>query len=854
MKIFKNICVFILFFLGSLFLSGCKNKTVSITFDVTGGSSVNDINEIDLKETIILPISEKDNFKFIGWYLEDKEMTSELIVEYFTVNKDLITINLTAKWEKEKYNVKFYDNGILLKEEVVKYNESATAPKIIEKTGFNFIKWDLDFSNVKEDLNVTAIWENKIFNIKYSDYDGTILKEIKAEYNQDLNNIIAPLVNRNGYKFLGWSQKLPANMPSEDIVLIANYSVNKYNIFFIENGGSEVTDINQEFGTEVNKPTDPIKEGYKFLGWYLQQEFIELYEFSIMSYVDVTLYAKWEVEIYKIILLDDDLQVLDELQIEYNCNLDLISLPLVKKNGYTFIKWSKELPNKMPNSDIVLIAEYKINQYVISFEVNGGSIINPIIQDFKSPVSRPINPLKVGYVFEGWYLEENLLNLYIFTTMPSENIVLYAKWVQDDSILNEFENYITNKLASEIETDIILPTNYKDLIISWTSNNEEVLSSKGKYTRPYQIKEINLTANFVHNNTTHSIIFVVNVKGYKVLQPGIASSYIYRQYNNVTDDYFEILDIINCAFINANSSATLTGSAYLNNVSNYIIPKAKENGVWVVMSIAPESSWSTIAASPALVNTFANNIVSIINQYGFDGVDLDWETPTSSQSESFVALAKKVNEKVKANNPNHLVTAAIGGGMWQPPKYNLKDSHQYLDYINMMTYGMVSNNGYYQNALFPSKNYDNAENNVGKTLGSCSISESVAIYSSYNIPYSKIIVGAAFYGMKQTRTYDSFNHSWSGWVKASSPHYHTIVSSYLNNSSYQVHFDDVAKVPYILKNDGTEFISFDNHESIIAKSNYILSEKLGGMMFWESGTDKTNSLIMSLGEGLGKIK
>ena len=139
MKIFKNICVFILLFLGSLFLSGCKNKTVSITFDVTGGSSVNDINEIDLKETIILPISEKDNFKFIGWYLEDKEMTSELIVEYFTVNKDLITIKLTAKWEKEKYNVKFYDNGILLKEEVVKYNESATAPKIIEKTGFNFI-------------------------------------------------------------------------------------------------------------------------------------------------------------------------------------------------------------------------------------------------------------------------------------------------------------------------------------------------------------------------------------------------------------------------------------------------------------------------------------------------------------------------------------------------------------------------------------------------------------------------------------------------------------------------------------------------------------------------------------------
>ncbi|MFA7507592.1 MAG: glycosyl hydrolase family 18 protein, partial [Bacilli bacterium] len=349
------------------------------------------------------------------------------------------------------------------------------------------------------------------------------------------------------------------------------------------------------------------------------------------------------------------------------------------------------------------------------------------------------------------------------------------------------------------------------------------------------------------------IVFDVIADGYKELKTGIASSYIYRQYANVTDDYFEILDIINCAFIKASSSGTLSGTTYLNNVSRYIIPKAKQNGVWVVMSIAPESSWSTIAASPTLVNTFANNIVNMINQYGFDGVDIDWETPTSGESESFVALAKTINEKVKANNSNHLVTAAVGGGMWQPPRYNLRDSVNYLDFINMMTYGMVSNNGYYQNALYPSSSFANSENSVGKTLVSCSIEESVAIYSTFDIPYEKIIVGAAFYGMKQTRTYDSANTTWSGWVSAGSVYYHSIVSNYYTDSNYTEYFDDVANVPYILKNDGTEFISYDNPRSIKAKCSYILNKKLGGMMFWESGTDTTNTLLISMGEGLGKI-
>ncbi len=856
MKLIKNLSLFILLFLGIIFLSGCGNEKVSITFDVDGGSSVDDIIELDLDEDFVLPITEKENYVFLGWHFGFEKMDTESIKFYFNRDKNFTEINLIAKWEIEKFNVKFYDGDKLVMEEVVEYNQSAQSAQsaLDYKLGHTFLKWDTDFSNVTEDLEIHAIWEKNSYTIKYLNYDNSILKEYEILFNENLDFIIAPEATRKGYDFLRWNVELPNTMPAEDLIINAEYGIASFTISFIENGGSKVDSINQGFGTSVIKPVDPIKLGNTFLGWYLDEELTEAYTFSKMPNEDITLYAKWDVKKYKLTFLNDDLTVLEELTIEFNQNLDSLIGPNPIKNGYKFIGWDQELPDTMPSHDIVLLAEYTIKQYTIFFIVNGGSEVESIVQNYNTLVNKPLDPNRLGFIFVGWYKDAELLESYTFSTMPYENTTIYAKWEVDESVIGEFENYMIEQLTGDIESDVTLPTSYSSLSVNWSSNNENVLSSSGKYNRPYLKLDVILTAYFEYNSESRSIVFETSIKGYKVLEPGIASSYIYRQYTNVTDDYFDILDIINCAFITANSSGILSGSSYLNNVSRYIIPKAKQNGVWVVMSVAPDSSWSTIAASPTLVENFANNIVSMINQYGFDGVDIDWETPTNSESESFVALARKVSEKVKANNPNHLVTAAIGGGMWQPPRYNLKDSGKYLDFVNMMTYGMVTNNGYYQNALYPSSSFDNTTNSAGKTLGSCSISESVAIYSSFNIPYEKIIVGLAFYGIKQSRTYDAVNQSWSGWVKASSPHYHTIINNYVNNSNYEVHFDNIAKVPYILKKDGTEFISYDNHESIIAKSNYILNQNLGGLMFWESGTDTTNTLLASMGEGLGKVK
>jgi len=487
--------------------------------------------------------------------------------------------------------------------------------------------------------------------------------------------------------------------------------------------------------------------------------------------------------------------------------------------------------------------------FVVSFDEREGSAVNSINVENGSSIDLPVS-IREGYNFLGW-TDTNSEDAEIIMDpyYPQSNITLYAKWNTMD--WSDIELYLSNLIPNELSDDISLPTTYLEYSISWVSSDTEVLSNAGAYYRPYQLTAITLSAIVQLGEQKLTKIYNIDIVGYKSLSAPLISSYIYRDYNSVNDSFFTTLDIINCAFITADSTGTLSGTAVLNNINTYIMPKAKEHGNWVIFSIAPDSDWSEIVSSPTRIDTFADNIVAMINEYGFDGVDIDWETPSPSEAAMFTEMMRVIYTKVKANNPHHLVTAAIAGGMWQPPRYDLENSQQYLDYINMMTYGMVSNNGYYQNALSKSTTYAKPTYSAGKTLTSCSIEESIEIYHSYGIPNSKIIVGVAFYGIKQTRTYDSGSQTWSSWVKEGSVSYSYISNFYLNNSSYNYYYDRNAGVPYIINNDGTIFISFDNPRSIAEKSEYIIENDLAGMMYWENGLDSTGTLLSAIEAGLG---
>ena len=67
--------------------------------------------------------------------------------------------------------------------------------------------------------------------------------------------------------------------------------------------------------------------------------------------------------------------------------------------------------------------------YYIAFAANGGSYVNPINQKYGTEVTAPQNPTRKGYTFAGWYRDEEFTVPYtIPSTMPDENVQVYAKW------------------------------------------------------------------------------------------------------------------------------------------------------------------------------------------------------------------------------------------------------------------------------------------------------------------------------------------------------------------------------------------------------------------------------------------
>lgn len=399
-----------------------------------------------------------------------------------------------------------------------------------------------------------------------------------------------------------------------------------------------------------------------------------------------------------------------------------------------------------------------------------------------------------------------------------------------------------------IDDDIELISYLDGFNMSYETSDHDILTPDGKFTRPYEAGVIGLTVTIEKDDETLVHNYALNHNGYRSLTNGIASTYLYRNYPQVTEEFFDTMDVIYPSFIRVDVNGDFVGNdsagdGVLRNNNNvrakietYLQPKAKKLGIYIVPSIqSPSATFSMIAADATLRHQFALNIVKLINDNGYDGIDIDWETPSSSEKANFTLMMQEIYTAVKANNPHHIITAAIGGGKWQPPRYDLVNSKAYLDYINMMCYSMCSNSGYYHNALYGASSNIDTTNKCGRTLTSCSIDESVTIYHSYGIPNSQIIISFAFYGVRQTKTDGS-------WSSGSSIFYDSIKNE-IASGKYTYHYDERCQVPYLISNDGNTFISYDDERSIIAKCTYCKENGLAGLMYWENGCDTSGDLV-----------
>lgn len=371
--------------------------------------------------------------------------------------------------------------------------------------------------------------------------------------------------------------------------------------------------------------------------------------------------------------------------------------------------------------------------------------------------------------------------------------------------------------------------------ISWSSNKVNVIANNGVFNKPYYPTLVTLTATITFADITATREYTFDVSGqYKGLSNGIIAEYLYTNISSTSNYTFENANLLFVAFGQAGTNGTISNASTIgNSITNYVITKAHNNGVQVLLSINGADNLSTIAASSSLRTIFANNIVSFINTYNINGVDIDWEFPASSEGGNFTLLMKEIKEKVKANNPHHLVTAATGIDTYN--RYDFANSVQYLDYIGVMTYDMNHTEiAQHHSALYY------------KSGSSYKAVNNAATYYIVNsgIPASKLILGVPFYGKK----YINANGLGQAANFNSSITFASIKSDYLNNLSATVqrYWDDVCKVPYIYDSVNKIFISYEDEQSISLKVQYLKTNGWAGIFSWQDGQDSGDILFKAM--------
>lgn len=111
------------------------------------------------------------------------------------------------------------------------------------------------------------------------------------------------------------------------------------------------------------------------------------------------------------------------------------------KDYFTFEGWFQDsgleepfvlFGEPMPAQDLSAYASWLPDESVkVSYDAQGGSEVAPSVGVIGSAFVQPAEPVREGYKFGGWYTDAAGANPYAFTVFPKENIVLYAKWVND---------------------------------------------------------------------------------------------------------------------------------------------------------------------------------------------------------------------------------------------------------------------------------------------------------------------------------------------------------------------------------------------------------------------------------------
>ena len=438
----------------------------TIEYDLAGGtvSTANPTSYTIETNSFTLNNPTREGYTFAGWTGSNgtTPQTTVTVAKGSTGNK-----NYTATWTPVSYTISYdYAGGSVATANPTSYNIETNSFILNNPTreGYDFAGWTGSNGNTPQttvtitkgstgNKNYTANWTAHTYTVTFDKNDAAATGTMTSQsFKYDVEQALkANAFTKANYTFAGWATSAGGSAVYTDgqsvknLTAEANGTVKLYAVWTqnpqvtvtFDKNASDATGtmaaqtIYSGVSTALNANAFS-RTGYTFAGWATSASGAVAYAdgAEVKFTTNTTLYAKWTPINYNITYALDGGSVATANPATYNIETATFTLTNPTKTGYTFLGWTGSngttpqttvTITKGTTGNLNYTANWRINQYTITFDTAGGSTIAAITQDYGTAVTAPANPTKTGYTFAGW-------DKTIPSTMPAENMTITAKW------------------------------------------------------------------------------------------------------------------------------------------------------------------------------------------------------------------------------------------------------------------------------------------------------------------------------------------------------------------------------------------------------------------------------------------
>ncbi len=288
----------------------CKwsDRTWTVTFETGGsGTAIPSQTVADGAKATLPADPTYYGYKFVGWY------TSPDYSIVFSFDQPIRqdTTVYARYTELKLYKVKFKyddddDDDVDIEDQKLYAGELVMEPEDPSKDGYEFKgwykeksykhKWHFDTDRVEKNMTLYAKFKSDTIRVTFdTGVPGLTLSPITVDRGERIDEPTPPTADNRTFQY--WAKDGEEynfnDPPKDDMKLTAVWSVSAYTVTFNTGAGESIPSQMVAPGGIASKPTDPIQDNYRFVGWYSDPGMSTAFNFSTPINSDVTLYAKW---------------------------------------------------------------------------------------------------------------------------------------------------------------------------------------------------------------------------------------------------------------------------------------------------------------------------------------------------------------------------------------------------------------------------------------------------------------------------------------------------------------------------------------------------------------------------------